>query len=96
MSSIAQFHIDYQGRTYACHRIDSPNGVLYRVDFPDACLYLTQATTADGTRFWTPVPEDRKRQSLARALGAIIEQTRLSHETASVCVQRQGDLFTES
>lgn len=67
------FTIAYKGNSYTGHAFDRPEGAIYRIDFGKTCLFLTRAKSADGSLFWTAIPEDTKINHIVQELGGIIE-----------------------
>lgn len=66
------FDIEYRDKTYRCDEIKFNNSILYRVNFPNAPLHLTQANARSGEVYWTSIPLDEKVKYIVQELGAII------------------------
>jgi hypothetical protein len=67
------FVIVFRQRPISCLPITARNRMIYRIDWPDAPMYLTKSRSQHGQIFWTAIPEDLKRQRLIRELGEKLE-----------------------
>ena len=66
------FDIEYREKTYKCEEFVFNNNTLYRVNFPNSPLHLTQANARTGDTYWTSIPLDEKVKHIVQDLGAII------------------------
>lgn len=68
----SSFDIEYREKTYRCDKISFNRSTLYRINFPNAPLHITQASARSGDLYWTSVPLDEKVKHIVQDLGAII------------------------
>ena len=71
------FFIEHNEKQYECVQIEMNGRILYKIKFPNSYIYLTEALTKKGERFWTSIPQDYKISHIIPELGKQIENKKL-------------------
>jgi hypothetical protein len=70
---LESFFIVFNEKQYECMSMEKNGRMIYQIKFPGSCIYLTQAKTRDGEKFWTAIPPDSKLNHIVPILGKQIE-----------------------
>ena len=67
-----RFEIDHKDKIARIEKLSVAGQTIFRVEYDETAIFITRATNATGARFWTSVPEGRRK--FAEEIGSLIEK----------------------
>lgn len=67
-----RFEIEHENKVARIEKLSVAGQTIFRVDYDGSAVFITRATNATGSRFWTSVPEGRRK--FAEEIGPLIEK----------------------
>jgi hypothetical protein len=70
--NLNRFEIEHGDKIARIEKLSVAGQTIFRVDYEGSPVFITRATNALGARFWTSVPEGRRK--FAEEIGPLIEK----------------------